>query len=77
MHYESLGFKIYNKENATAIAIGGDYKINKKENGLGITIMVNKLIENIKLKKVEKIYIPYNIDIKKVPKAFSDRIMMK
>ena len=76
LHYESLGFKIYNKENATAIAIGGDYKINKKENGLGITIMVNKLIENIKLKKVEKIYIPYNIDIKKVPEAIKKKYIL-
>ena len=74
--YESLGFKIYNKENATAIAIGGDYIINNKENGLGITIMVNKLIENITLKKVKRIYVPYNIDIRIVPKTFKKKYVL-
>lgn len=68
LNYENFGFKIYNKENANAIAIGGDYKINNRELGLGVTIMINKLIESININKQKRIYIPFNIDTKTIPK---------
>lgn len=73
LKYENFGFKIYNKDNANAIAIGGDYLINKKESGLGITIMINKLIENINILKKNKIYIPFNVDSKTIPKRVKNK----
>ena len=66
LEYFSFGFKIYNKENAKHIAIGGDYKSNNHEIGLGMTFLVSQLLGSTNFKNREKIYIPYNIDNKKI-----------
>ena len=66
LEYFNFGFKIYNKENARNIAVGGDYKSNSNEVGLGMTFLVSQLLESTSLKKKEKIYVPYNIDYKKI-----------
>ena len=61
LRYKNFGFKIYNKDNANTIAIGGDYVIKNDEKGLGVTIMVNKLLMSIERKKDKKVYVPYDI----------------
>ena len=66
LEYFSFGFKIYNKENAKHIAIGGDYKSNNHEIGLGMTFLVSQLLKSTNFKNREKIYIPYNVDNKKI-----------
>ncbi len=66
LEYFNFGFKIYNKENARHIAVGGDYKSNNNEVGLGMTFLVSQLLESTTFKKKEKIYIPHNIDYKKI-----------
>ena len=65
LEYFNFGFKIYNKENAKHIAIGGDYKSNNNEIGLGMTFLVSQLLESTTFKKREKVYVPYNINYKK------------
>ena len=62
LEYNNFGFKVYNKDNAYPVAIGGDYKTNNDELGVGITFLVNKIIESVILKNKKKIYVPYNID---------------
>ena len=66
LEYFNFGFKIYNKENAKHIAIGGDYKSNNNEIGLGMTFLVSQLLESTTFKNRKKIYVPYNIDYKKI-----------
>ena len=66
LEYNNFGFKIYNKDNAYPVAIGGDYRTNNNELGIGITFLVNKIIESVVLKEKKKVYVPYNID--RVPK---------
>ena len=44
LEYFNFGFKIYNKENAKHIAVGGDYKSNSNEIGLGMTFLVESII---------------------------------
>jgi ATP phosphoribosyltransferase regulatory subunit len=66
LEYFNFGFKIYNKENAKHIAIGGDYKSNNNEIGMGMTFLVSQLLESTTFKNREKIYIPYNVEYKKI-----------
>ncbi len=66
LEYFNFGFKIYNKDNAKHIAVGGDYKSNNNEIGLGITFLVSQLLDSTTLKNREKIYVPYDIDHKKI-----------
>ena len=40
LEYFNFGFKIYNKENAKHIAVGGDYKSNNNEIGIGYDFLV-------------------------------------
>ncbi len=63
LKYKDLAFKIYNKESAEAIAIGGNYEVNNQETGVGTTIMLNKIINSIIIKKTNRIYVPFNIEI--------------
>ena len=63
LKYKDLAFKIYNKENANALAIGGNYELTNKEIGVGTTIMLNKITDSITLIKPKKVYVPYNTDL--------------
>jgi ATP phosphoribosyltransferase regulatory subunit len=62
LEYNEFGFKIYNKLNANPVAIGGDYKTNNNEHGIGITFLVNKIIGSVTLNNKKKIYVPYNME---------------
>ncbi len=62
LEYNNFGFKIYNKDNAKHIAIGGDYKSNNNELGLGMTFLISQLIVSTNYKKNLRVYVPYNID---------------
>ena len=66
LEYFNFGFKIYNKENAKHIAIGGDYKSNNNEIGMGMTFLVSQLLESTNFKNREKIYVPFNVEHKKM-----------
>tara|TARA_A100001011_G_C14243651_1_gene814447 strand:+ start:58 stop:1179 length:1122 start_codon:yes stop_codon:yes gene_type:complete len=66
LEYEKYGFKVYNKDNASPVAIGGDYKVNNNELGIGVTFLLNKIIESVKIKKQKKVYIPYTIKNKSI-----------
>ena len=66
LEYYNFGFKIYNKENAKHIAVGGDYKSNNNEIGLGITFLISQLLASTKFKKKEKVYVPYKTDLSKI-----------
>ena len=66
LEYFNFGFKIYNKENAKHIAVGGDYKSNNNEICLGMTFLVSQLLESTTFKYKEKIYVPHNIEYKKI-----------
>ena len=44
-NYQNIGFKVYNKEDSNVVAIGGDYLLDNKESGIGITL----IIENISM----------------------------
>jgi len=66
LEYFNFGFKIYNKENAKNIAVGGDYRSNNNEVGLGMTFLVSQLVESTNFRAKEKIYVPFNIDYKKI-----------
>ena len=66
LEYYNFGFKIYNKENAKHIAVGGDYKSNNNEIGLGMTFLVSQLLNCTKFKKKKRVYVPYNIDSSKI-----------
>ena len=61
LEYNKFGFKIYNKDNACPVAIGGDYITNNNEHGIGITFLVNKIINSVTLKEKKRIYIPYSV----------------
>ena len=62
LEYNNFGFKIYNKSNAQPIALGGDYKSNDNEFGLGITFLVSHLVNSISYKKNLKVYVPYSLN---------------
>ncbi|OUU61335.1 MAG: hypothetical protein CBC22_07805 [Alphaproteobacteria bacterium TMED62] len=66
LEYYNFGFKIYNKENAKGIAVGGDYKSNNNEIGLGMTFLVSQLLASTNFKKKEKAYVPFNTDLSKI-----------
>jgi hypothetical protein len=66
LEYFNFGFKIYNKENAKHIAVGGDYKSNNNEMGMGMTFLVSQLLESTNFKKREKVYVPYNVAHEKI-----------
>jgi len=66
LEYFNFGFKIYNKENAKHIAVGGDYKSNNNEIGMGMTFLVSQLLESTTFSNKKKIYVPYNIEYKKI-----------
>lgn len=66
LEYFNFGFKIYNKKNAKHIAIGGDYKSNNNELGLGITFLVSQLLESISFKSRDRIYVPFNTELKRI-----------
>ena len=66
LEYFNFGFKIYNKENAKHIAIGGDYKSNNNEIGMGMTFLVSQLLESTKFKNKEKVYVPFNVTHTKI-----------
>ncbi len=72
LEYYNFGFKIYNKENAKHIAVGGDYKSNNNEIGMGMTFLVSQLLETTNFKNKEKIYVPFNVECKniKLKKSF-------
>jgi len=76
LEYNSFGFKIYNKDNAQPIAVGGDYLSNNNEIGLGISFLVSKILEAVETKKIIKIYVPYKLDINK-KKVKKDTILIK
>lgn len=62
LEYNKFGFKIYNKVNAYPVAVGGDYKTNNNEFGIGITFLINKIIGSVTLKDKKKVYVPYNTE---------------
>ena len=64
--YYNFGFKIYNKDNAKYIAVGGDYISNNNEIGLGMTFLISQLLTCTKFKNKEKVYVPYNTDLSKI-----------
>ena len=66
LEYFNFGFKIYNKENAKHIAIGGDYKSKNNEIGMGMTFLVSQLLESTKFKNKEKVYVPFNVQHNKI-----------
>ena len=66
LEYFNFGFKIYNKENAKHIAVGGDYKFNNNEIGMGMTFLVSQLLESTTFSNKKKIYVPYNMEYKKI-----------
>ena len=47
LEYFNFGFKIYNKDNAKFIAVGGDYKSNNNEIGMGMTFLISQLLNII------------------------------
>ena len=66
LEYFNFGFKIYNKENAKFIAVGGDYKSNNNEIGMGMTFLVSQLLESTNFKNREKVYVPFNVQHNKI-----------
>ena len=66
LEYFNFGFKIYNKDNSKHIAIGGDYKFNNDELGLGMTFLVSPLLSSTSYKKKIKVYVPYNLKTKEI-----------
>jgi len=66
LEYFNFGFKIYNKENAKHIAVGGDYKSNNNEIGMGMTFLVSQLLEITNFNNKEKIYVPFNVECKNI-----------
>jgi ATP phosphoribosyltransferase regulatory subunit len=66
LEYFNFGFKIYNKENARHIAVGGDYKSNNNEMGMGMTFLVSQLLESTNFKNRERVYSPFNVEYKKI-----------
>ena len=75
LKYKNLGFKIYNKDNASVIAIGGDYMINKKESGLGISLMINKISDVIKYNSEKRVYVPYKNT--RISNKFKNKVFVK
>ena len=51
LSYQNLGFKIYNQDDSNVIAIGGDYVLDNKELGVGITLIINNLSKAFEYKK--------------------------
>ena len=66
LEYYNFGFKIYNKENAKHIAVGGDYKSNNSEIGMGMTFLVSQLLESTNFNNREKVYVPFNVAQEKI-----------
>ena len=66
LEYFNFGFKIYNKENAQYIAVGGDYRSNNNEIGMGMTFLVSQLLESTNFKNREKVYVPFDVEHKKI-----------
>ena len=54
LSYQNLGFKIYNQDDSNVIAIGGDYVLDNKELGVGITLIVNNISKAFQYKKRKK-----------------------
>lgn len=77
LKYKDLAFKIYNKANSNALAIGGNYQINNKESGVGTTIMLNKVIESIILEKRKRVYVPFNFETTKLFKNNKKFVFVK
>ncbi len=50
LNYQNLGFKVYNKDDSNVIAIGGDYVLDNKELGIGVTLITNNIIKAFKYK---------------------------
>ncbi|MBF96766.1 MAG: ATP phosphoribosyltransferase regulatory subunit [Alphaproteobacteria bacterium MarineAlpha9_Bin4] len=48
LNYQNIGFKIYNKNDSSVIAIGGDYILENKELGIGITLITNNICSAFK-----------------------------
>jgi len=59
LNYKNIGFKVYNKNSSDVIAIGGDYLLDNKETGVGITLITNNIINSFKDIKKTKIYVQY------------------
>ena len=76
LEYYNFGFKIYNKDSAKYIAIGGDYKSNNGELGLGMTFLISQLISTFNYKMKEKVYVPFNIN-SEIIKMKSSYILIK
>ena len=51
LNYQNLGFKIYNQDDSNVIAIGGDYVLDNKELGVGITLIVNNISKAFQYKR--------------------------
>ena len=66
LEYFNFGFKIYNKDNAKFIAVGGDYKSNNNEIGMGMTFLISQLLESTNFKNREKVYVPFNVPYNKI-----------
>ena len=54
LNYQNLGFKIYNKDDSNVIAIGGDYILDNKELGIGITLITKNICKAFKYKKKKR-----------------------
>ena len=54
LNYQNLGFKIYNKDDSNVIAIGGDYILDNKELGIGITLITENICKAFKYKKKKR-----------------------
>ena len=50
-NYQNIGFKVYNKEDSNVIAIGGDYLLDNKESGIGITLIIENISSAFNYKK--------------------------
>ena len=77
LKYKNLGFKIYNKDNASVIAIGGDYMINEKESGLGISLMINKISDVMHYSSEKRVYVPYKNNNTRFLNKFKNKIFVK
>ncbi len=51
LNYQNIGFKVYNKDASNVIAIGGDYILENKESGIGITLITGNICKAFKYAK--------------------------
>ena len=51
LNYQNIGFKVYNKDDSNVIAIGGDYILENKESGIGITLITGNICKAFKYAK--------------------------